>query len=62
MKCIIFYDTSAEHAGVQFNKWAAGKPLAKDMIIHTHATRVNDEDVSDFIIMVFWDEKMHPNW
>jgi hypothetical protein len=37
MKCKIFYD-EAFVAQDLFNKWAKGKALAKDVIIHTQVT------------------------
>lgn len=47
-----------------FNEWAKGKMLTKDVIIHTHITALQMHDVPavGVLIVVFFDEAIHPSW
>ena len=62
MKCLMFCDPSlAANTVAQYNNWAQNKVLAKDVIVHSHVA--NDvHGVSALIIVVFFDERMHPDW
>ena len=62
MKCVVFYYEDPQDAAVRYNEWAKDKQLAKDVIVHTHATRAPEEDIADLMIVVFFDEKIHPSW
>jgi len=58
MKCRIFWGCVAE-AKDQFNEWAKGKSLTRDVIIHTQVTEriVNCEETSpNLLIIVFHPE------
>jgi hypothetical protein len=58
----MFIDTTLVSAVSQYNRWAADKPLAKDVIIHTHPVHDDKLSIGKLIIVVFFDEKMHPDW
>jgi len=45
-----------------YNSWAKNKVLAKDVIIHTHAMIGASNVPSQLMIMVFFDERIHPEW
>lgn len=62
MKCLIFYGSHPSEAGSDYNEWAKNKPLAKDVIIHTHTTRTPEEGCGNLMIVVFFDEKIHLSW
>ena len=62
MKCTRFVDDNSGGAIDKYNHWAKDKPLAKDVIVHTHAVRSKESDNGLLIIVVFWDEVMHPSW
>ena len=51
MRCKVFYGTWYE-AKDAFNKWAKGKALAKDVIIHTHAPIVFTGPGEDESLMI----------
>jgi hypothetical protein len=55
MKCKVFN-------WVDFNEWAAGKPLARDVIIKTHVWRTRDRVYPEIVVVVIYDEKIHPDW
>jgi hypothetical protein len=60
MKLKVFYGTMDE-AVESFNKWAKGKKLTREVIIHTLAFPTPDTNVPDyFAIMVFHPED--PEW
>ena len=63
MKCLSFHGRWYE-AQNAYNKWAEGKPLTKDVIIHSHAVVNTSNDQIDIglLITVFFDEQLHPAW
>jgi len=62
LRCVIFTSVKSAGAAVDlYNKWAEGKPLTKDVIVRTH-TSVDFNGEPAFIIVVFFDEQLHPAW
>lgn len=62
MKCLSFIDTNASRAVSDYNEWAKNKVLAKDVIVHSHMIQPSDNSYGRVIILVFFDERMHPDW
>jgi len=62
MKCILFVDDSDTPATYHYNKWAKDKQLAKDVIVHSHVIQPYNITAGRIIIIVFFDEKIHPDW
>jgi len=46
----------------EYNEWAKNKTLARDVIVHSHITPTTDADNPILVILVFFDERMHPDW
>jgi hypothetical protein len=62
MKVFYFCDETALKTTDAYNKWAQNKVLAKDVIIHTHITPDSADYPPTLAIVVFFDERMHPEW
>ena len=62
MRCIFFSETTVPKAVDLYNKWAAGKPLTRDVLVHEFICYVADQEEGGVCIMVYFDEKLHPNW
>jgi hypothetical protein len=61
MKCTIFTGDLLD-AYDQFNNWAKGKALTKEVIIHTYVTHgVEDESETQITIFVFHPDDDHWN-
>jgi len=60
LRCKVFYGARNE-AKEAFNKWAKGKALAKDVIIHTHVTvePYKKAEIPWLVIVVFYPEGSH---
>lgn len=63
MQCKVFAGLIPD-AVEQYNEWAEGKWLAKDVIVHTHAAPASPDGKvrPALMIAVFFDEKVHPEW
>ncbi len=62
MKCLEFTDRLSGLKTIQaYNEWAKNKILAKDVIIHSHLA-TNIDGAPYIIILVFFDERIHPDW
>lgn len=63
MRCIAFVGTGLQAVDA-YNKWAKGKWLAKDVIVHSHALQhqVATHGPEGILILVFFDESVHPEW
>jgi len=60
MKVKIFYD-KPENVEKQFNEWAKGKALTRNVIIHTIAFPSFAEGIADWIaIVVYYPEGLWP--
>jgi hypothetical protein len=62
MRVIYFCYDTADKTLAAYNKWAEGKPLTRDVIIHTHTVLAEKAGIGTLIIMCFFDEKLHPSW
>lgn len=62
MKCLIFCGSDPLRAVDAYNKWAEGKMLGRDVIIHSHVIPEHKELISTLAIVVFFDENRHPDW
>jgi len=62
MKCIVFNQIGVTPAEIQYNNWAKNQTLTKDMIIHTHYAPETGTCYGSLIIVVFYDERIHPTW
>lgn len=62
MRSLVFFDLNACMTVDKFNKWAEGKYMTKDVIIHTHTTSYDVTGVKTLMIIVFFDEGTHPSW
>jgi len=63
MKCVAFMGQG--WAAVRdYNNWAQGKPLTKDVVIRTHELIHPSESIipDGILILVFFDEAIHPSW
>lgn len=45
-----------------YNEWAKGKPLTRDVIVHSHIVKSPAEGNQTILILVFFDEYLHKNW
>lgn len=63
MKCLRFTGMISK-AQQEYNTWAKGKPLARDVIVHTHQHVFGEGEsaVAVMDILVFYDESLHTNW
>lgn len=62
MKCLIFAGENPLRVVDTYNRWAKGKGLGKDVIIHSHVVSGVLDDPSTIVILVFFDEKLHDDW
>lgn len=63
MRCLIFMGMAAVHTVDAYNRWAKGKGISKDVIVHSHVVQSgSDFDPSTIVILVFFDERLHENW
>ena len=62
MKCKVFAGFSNDDVVAGYNDWAKDKMLTKDVIVHTHFTYCQEHKCVQFIIVVFFDETIHPSW
>lgn len=45
-----------------YNAWAKDKTLGKDVIVHSHIVQPMENFCGELIILVFFDEHIHPAW
>jgi hypothetical protein len=62
MQSKIFFDSVDTNAAADFDKWAKGKALSKDVIIHTHQVFDSRVGARWTTIIVIFDEVIHPSW
>lgn len=62
MICLMFSGVTAYNCIDAYNKWARGKPLARDVIIHTLVLQPHGEFGGSLVIAVYFDEVQHPEW
>ena len=62
MKCLYFVGNRAAKTVDAYNKWAANKTLARDVIVHSHVIQPSAVCSGAVTILVFFDERMHPDW
>jgi hypothetical protein len=62
LKCLMFHDSIDTSAVDDYNTWAKNKVLAKDVIVHSHQIWSEKNDTRWTTILVFFDERMHPDW
>lgn len=62
MRCLIFAGETALKTVDAFNSWARDKALFKDVIVHSHIVQPGIDLDGALVILVFFDENLHPSW
>lgn len=62
MKALYFAGDDASTTVNLYNRWAKGKPLTRDVIMHTLIVQPNNNYVGGLLIIVYFDETLHPQW
>lgn len=62
MRCRVFIDEAKDTAQDQYSEWAEGTVLSKDVIIHSHVIPPSVGSFGRLVIVVFYDERIHPTW
>lgn len=62
MKCLLFAGITVFGTVDAYNNWAKDKALHKDVIIHTHYLPRTTNSQESMLIVVFFDENLHPSW
>ena len=55
---------TCDNAVAMYNEWAKGKPITRDVIVHSHEIVVGNADGQLVLldIVVFFDETKHTDW